>query len=1247
MTEHAATIDQRLRATGDNNFADIGAPNVPERDERGESENARSLGDDISSGESDDSSDNDDDDESDDEEDEESDDEEDEDDDDDDDERSALVLATINGSVEDVKRLLDTGATVDERDRHRRTPLIFAAEHGHDTVVKLLIDRGADVDAFDSRGRTALFFATEQGHLNALAALIEHGAAVSHKCFEDDTPLIYAARGGDARIIQTLIENGASVEERGAYGGESLYFASTVEAVDVLMKHGASVNETGGFERTALFHAAEEGNEDVAKALIQHGASVSAVDSASATSLFLAAEAGHVGVMRVLLESGADPNHKDRDSETPMVMAAKSGHLDAATLLIESGASVDEAMPLLDAVAAGHTDVVKALIEHGASTGITNFSEQTPVIVAAEAGHADMVRVLIDIGGASVTETSGENDRTPLSYAAEAGSLDTVQVLIECGAATDAKDSADETALTDAARGGHVAVAKFLIKSGASVQSQNAEGRTPLFVAAQNGHTKMVIALINAGSEVDHRSNVGETALFGAASEGYATIAAVLIKRGAVVDAKDDQGRTPLFAAASSGHVDVIRCLRKRGADMNAEDIHGGTALGEAVASGHTEAALKLIKMGLKVNGTTSIDDSSSSVRDSLVVVAGRGGHIEMMKALVEAGASVNVRGHDGETPLISAVRWEYHAGITLLLSHGADIREDAVGDGEVPLISGSLDTASELCERTFEFRDMAKRVTTNLQEVCSQLRVRASASAKVETSHLQTLTNIVFRVTRLLFQIEKRENVLLRFIASRAIGSKIRDLLEETDHFAELLGVKLEGESANWKASCDGDFAVVISRFRDALGTADDESCQGGYPSYREPAMLLQYEVQRQDALSTSDSRQLLEEMKTRVLGLCGEESVSVPDWLISRDDLDYQAWNKLESNGGLEKDLDKYVGKWARTAVTIATRVEERDYSYFQKLIGEDGSEDGSGDDDEEKNENDGDSSEEDGDAASASNDIETDNQSESEDDAEGGGDSEADNDSEGDEESEEYRPGTLGFEDRAAMWFQLSHPNVVELYGANNIGTPSLFVFEHFPNGYLVDFLGASEDNRRLTWTCLHDIALGLQYLHQRGVVHGDLRCANFVVGADRTAKIGGLGEKYDHDNWRWRSPEIVRSGRRLSVTTASDIFALGMCVLEAVTLSWPWSTDNSTSNHAIKKLVARGLLPSRPASMTDAQWELVTKMFAFEPSDRASIVYIVAQLKKFAMEERGGAVDSDHADPHKASFAGEVEVCYQTP
>lgn len=83
---------------------------------------------------------------------------------------------------------------------------------------------------------------------------------------------------------------------------------------------------------------------------------------------------------------------------------------------------------------------------------------------------------------------------------------------------------------------------------------------------------------------------------------------------------------------------------------------------------------------------------------------------------------------------------------------------------------------------------------------------------------------------------------------------------------------------------------------------------------------------------------------------------------------------------------------------------------------------------------------------------------------------------------------------------VWFDLSHPHVVRLFGACHVGNP-FFVCEYAPFGSLDKYLRQHPDE---LWEKLHEAALGVRYLHERGIVHGISSATTLWWGATARRK-----------------------------------------------------------------------------------------------------------------------------------------------
>lgn len=184
-------------------------------------------------------------------------------------------------------------------------------------------------------------------------------------------------------------------------------------------------------------------------------------------------------------------------------------------------------------------------------------------------------------------------------------------------------------------------------------------------------------------------------------------------------------------------------------------------------------------------------------------------------------------------------------------------------------------------------------------------------------------------------------------------------------------------------------------------------------------------------------------------------------------------------------------------------------------------------------------------------------------------------------------EYHDEQSKFAKSVDEWYHLSHPDVVKLFGASHLQTPCVAVFENVLSVNLKDSL-ALDGNRNMLWQKFFEVACGLKFLHERGVSLKDVRREDVWIGTDGLAKIsrlgaGGRSEDSARSSQRvcWQSPECIQGCKP---TAASSVFALGMCIIEAVTGAVLYDEDDR--DVAFK--VVMGYRAERPDGLTALEW-----------------------------------------------------------
>jgi uncharacterized protein len=120
---------------------------------------------------------------------------------------TALSEAVVQGNVENVRALLDAGASVElQATPLKFTPLMFAALRGDARLVRMMLDAGADVNAKDVMGSTALMWAAYSEHANTevVEMLLKAGADPKVRNQKQETALTWARWHGETPMVALL-----------------------------------------------------------------------------------------------------------------------------------------------------------------------------------------------------------------------------------------------------------------------------------------------------------------------------------------------------------------------------------------------------------------------------------------------------------------------------------------------------------------------------------------------------------------------------------------------------------------------------------------------------------------------------------------------------------------------------------------------------------------------------------------------------------------------------------------------------------------------------------------------------------------------------------------------------------------------------------------------------------------------------------------------------------------------------------
>ncbi|MBI4263424.1 MAG: ankyrin repeat domain-containing protein [Acidobacteria bacterium] len=248
---------------------------------------------------------------------------------------------------------------------------------------------------------------------------------------------------------------------------------------------------------------------------------------------------------------------------------------------------------------------------------------------------------------------------------------------------------AADSALVDAVKRGNPQAVRALIRQGADVDAVEPDGTTALHWAVRTGQAEVVDALIDAGANVSVRNRYGITPLSLAAELGDPAVVERLLKAGADAKVVITEGQTVLMVAARTGNPEVIRQLAAFGADVNAGDAWmGETALMWAAGANNAAAVRTLVELGADIDARSAMvpypeqkpAEPSNYVASfvpkgqwTALMYAARENAIDASRALVEAGANLDVQDPEGVTPLMEAILNLHYDLAYMLVEKGAD----------------------------------------------------------------------------------------------------------------------------------------------------------------------------------------------------------------------------------------------------------------------------------------------------------------------------------------------------------------------------------------------------------------------------------------------------------------------------------------------------------------------------------------------------------------------------------------------
>lgn len=227
---------------------------------------------------------------------------------------------------------------------------------------------------------------------------------------------------------------------------------------------------------------------------------------------------------------------------------------------------------------------------------------------------------------------------------------------------------------------------------------------------------------------------------------------------------------------------------------------------------------------------------------------------------------------------------------------------------------------------------------------------------------------------------------------------------------------------------------------------------------------------------------------------------------------------------------------------------------------------------------------------------------------------------------------------FKEECKLLSQIQHPNIVQFLGVYFLEGDTkvpILVMEYLPQ----NLTNCIEQHKillqQITYSILHDVALGLYYLHSHTpnpIFHRDLSSNNVLLTTHMTAKISDLGmakivsSRAKHMTKTPGTPHFMppeTMGENPIYGLGVDCFSYGIVMLHTLSGTWPEPSENTKISEAERR---RDLL--KKIDKDHHLVELILRCIQNDPEDRATAKEIVDTVAKMAPKSLENQLEMSH-------------------
>ncbi|XP_060594238.1 serine/threonine-protein kinase Nek4-like [Ruditapes philippinarum] len=201
----------------------------------------------------------------------------------------------------------------------------------------------------------------------------------------------------------------------------------------------------------------------------------------------------------------------------------------------------------------------------------------------------------------------------------------------------------------------------------------------------------------------------------------------------------------------------------------------------------------------------------------------------------------------------------------------------------------------------------------------------------------------------------------------------------------------------------------------------------------------------------------------------------------------------------------------------------------------------------------------------------------------------------------------------EQEAKLLSKLKHPNIVSYKDSFEKEGFLYIAMQYCEGGDLYNKLKEQkgtllEERQLVEWFV--QIAMALQYMHERNILHRDLKTQNIFLTKSKIIKVGDLGIARVLDSSSDMATTLIGTPYYMSpelfsnkpYNHKSDVWALGCCVYEMMTLKHAF---NAKDMNSLVYKILRGKMPPMPRQYSQDLVSLLRSMLHQDPGKRPTV------------------------------------------